>query len=94
MEPAMGRTPSRRAGTIVDREFAAAVRRARERLGLTMRGLAAKAGVDHGQVSRLEKLLEPDDEAAPPRGVSLAVAAAIAGALGISIDRIVRKTRD
>jgi len=59
-----------------------------------MRALADAAGIDHGQVSRLEKLLDEPDDSAPARGVSLAVAASIAAALGISIDRIVRKTSD
>lgn len=83
---------SNKDASAADRLFAAEVKRLRERRGLSMRALAEMAGVDPGQISRLEKLCGTPKEAALGRGVTFSTAVAIANVLAISIDRIRRKS--
>jgi transcriptional regulator with XRE-family HTH domain len=68
-----------------DRRFARAVRTLRAELGLTVRELAERAGVDHAQIVRIEHA-DPD----LARGATYATAVAIARVLGLSIDDLAR----
>ena len=54
----------------------------RNQQGLGLRELAAKAGVDHSVVSRLERNIQKD--------CMLSAVAAIASALGVTIDDLLR----